>query len=74
MKITILFIAMLFSSFLFAQKRDTTIYILKAHIEDFAFLRSALQHPEDVTPKQDSLMVRWIEGIEQEKAEPKKIK
>ena len=64
MKTITLFIAMLFTSSLFAQ--DTTTYVLKGKLEDFAFLRNALRHPEDVTPKQDSLMVRWVEAVKPE--------
>lgn len=71
MRIVILAISLLISSAIFAQKADTTIYVLKGHIEDFAFMRSALQHPENVTPKSDSLVVRWIETIKPEEEKKK---
>lgn len=71
MKLTV--IAILFSLSASAQK-DTTDYNLKGKKMDFQFLRFAIQHPADITPNQDSAIVRWIETIKPEEKKELKTK
>lgn len=68
-----LVILILFANVALAQKRDTLFYIIGKKA-DFTLLQSALRTPQDITPRQDSALVKWIENLYIIKRDTVKIK
>lgn len=61
-----------FTSWSYAQrhKPDTSLFVLKGNMADFQLIYLAIKSPMDITPRQDTALLHWIQTIEPFKKPP----